>query len=172
MKKGALRELLVLILLCCSSSVFAEELYKCVTNQGTTYQSRPCATKTAQRTACTGSAADGFSGDCRSMEQQRQQGMSYEKNAYTQDLANNKTRIETRQSEFQRTIVKFAECKQRIIALQRFARYSDHRSQLVENNNRFYAARVCTDDGSVYVSCNALTNTLLTQTSPTCPFKR
>lgn len=172
MKIGTLRGFCVFILLCFSFPVFAQELYKCVTSQGTTYQSRPCATKIAQRTACTGSVADGFSGDCRSMEQQRQQGMSYEKNAYTQDLANNKTRTETRQSEFQRAIVEFPECKQRIMALQRFARYSDRRSQLVENNSRFYAARVCTDDGSVYVSCNAATNTLLTQTSPTCPLKR
>ncbi|WP_096911527.1 DUF4124 domain-containing protein [Acinetobacter colistiniresistens] len=172
MGKGTLRGLCVFILLCFSSAVFAQELYKCVTNQGTTYQSKPCTTKTAQRTACTGSAADGFSGDCRSMQQQRQQAMSYEKNAYTQDLANNKTRTETRQSQFQRVIVEFAECKQRIMALQRFARYSDHRSQLVENNSQFYAARVCTDDGSVYVSCNATTNTLLTQKSPICPFKR
>ncbi|ENX41176.1 DUF4124 domain-containing protein [Acinetobacter sp. NIPH 2100] len=171
MTKGTLRGFCVFILLCFTFPVSAQELYKCVTNQGTAYQSRPCSSKAIQRTTCTGSAMDGFNSDCRSIEQQRQQAMNYEKNAYTQDLATNKTKAESRHSEFQRVTVEFSECKQRIMTLQRLARYADHRAQLVENNSQFYAARVCTEDGSVYLSCNATTNTLLTQTSPTCPFK-
>lgn len=172
MKKGTLRGFCVFILLCTAFPVCAEELYKCVTNQGTTYQSRPCAIQSSQKTACTGSVADGFTGDCRKMEQQRQQAIMHEKNAYTQDLASNKTRTVTARSEFQKTILEFSQCKQRIQALQRFARYTDRPAQLLENNSQLYAARVCTEDGGIYLSCNASTNTLVTQTSSTCSFKR
>jgi hypothetical protein len=58
------------------------------------------------------------------------------------------------------------------VALQRMARYADRPTQLVENNSQFYAARICAEDGSIYLSCNAATNMLLTQTSPTCSLKR
>ncbi|HBO72257.1 MAG TPA: hypothetical protein DD639_08270, partial [Acinetobacter sp.] len=59
-----------------------------------------------------------------------------------------------------------------IMYMERLARYSSHPTQTLENNSRLYAARICTDDGSVYLSCNAATNTLLTQTNPTCSLKR
>jgi len=73
-------------------STHAQELYKCVTNQGTSYQSSPCSSKASQKIACTGSAADGFNGECESLEQRRMQAISNEKNAYTQDLASNNTK--------------------------------------------------------------------------------
>lgn len=172
MKKGTLRGFCVLILLGATFPVGAEELYKCVTRQGTAYQSRPCAIQASQKTACTGSAADGFSGDCRQLQQQRQQAIIHENNAYTQDLASNTTRTVTSRSEFQKTILEFSQCKQRIQALQRFARYTDRPAQLLENNPQRYAASVCTEDGGIYLSCNAATNTLVTQTSSTCSIKR
>lgn len=172
MRSGILRGIVAIGIVLFVPNVYAQELYKCVTSQGTSYQSRPCAAKSNQKTTCTGSVADGFNGDCRAVEQQRQQAMTYEKNAYTQDLASNKVRTSTAQSEFQRARVDFVECKQRIVSMQRYARYASRPTQLIENNNQFYAARICTDDGSVYLSCNATTNTLLTQTSPTCSLKR
>ena len=172
MKEIILKFFYILGLLTVCTSVFAEELYKCVTSQGTTYQSRPCSAKATQRTACTGSVADGFAGNCRSIEQQREQARVSEKNAYTQDLVSNKTTAVAQKSEYQRATIAFAECKQRLVALQRMARYADRPTQLVENNGQFYAARICAEDGSIYLSCNAATNMLLTQTSPTCSLKR
>lgn len=172
MKKGTFRGFCVFILLGAAFQVYAEELYKCVTSQAITYQSRPCPVQASQRTACTGSAADGFTGDCRQLEQQRQQAITIEKNAYTQDLAANKTRAISSKSAFQRTVLEFSRCKQHVMALQRLAAYGDRPAQLLENNSLLYAARICTEDGGVYLSCNASTNTLLTQTSSTCSFKR
>jgi hypothetical protein len=78
----------------------------------------------------------------------------------------------TSRSEFQKTILEFSQCKQRIQALQRFARYTDRPAQLLENNPQLYAASVCTEDGGIYLSCHAATNTLVTQTSSTCSIKR
>lgn len=171
MKKGICWTGFALSILLLSSTIHAQELYKCVTSQGTTYQSRPCASKVSQKTACTGSAADGFNGDCRSVEQQRQQAMIHEKNAYTQDLASNKIEASTAQSDFRRKRIEFSECKQRIMIAQRLARYADRPTQLIENSSQFYAARICTEEGGVYLSCNATTNTLLTQTSSICSIK-
>jgi len=62
MKKTQLWAILVLSVL--SYNVQAQELYKCVTSQGTSYQSRPCTAKASQKTTCTGSVADGFNKDC------------------------------------------------------------------------------------------------------------
>ncbi|WP_155392452.1 DUF4124 domain-containing protein, partial [Acinetobacter junii] len=54
MIRGASWSFFSSILLCFSTSVFAQDLYKCVSPQGTTYQNHPCAAKTAQKTACMG----------------------------------------------------------------------------------------------------------------------
>ncbi|ENV67057.1 Uncharacterised protein [Acinetobacter junii] len=56
MIRGASWSFFSSILLCFSTSVFAQDLYKCVSPQGTTYQNHPCAAKTAQKTACMGTA--------------------------------------------------------------------------------------------------------------------
>ena len=50
MKEIILKFFYILGLLTVCTSVFAEELYKCVTSQGTTYQSRPCSAKATQKT--------------------------------------------------------------------------------------------------------------------------
>lgn len=172
MIRGASWSFFSSILLCFSTSVFAQDLYKCVSPQGTTYQSHPCAAKTAQKTACMGSISNGFEHDCRKSELQRQRTTENERNAYTQDSALNKTKVAIDQSsEFQRGIVQFPECKQRIDTL-RLARYAGRQMQIIENSRQMYAARICTAEGSIYMSCNAITNTLLTQKSSTCPFKR
>ncbi|WP_278394698.1 DUF4124 domain-containing protein [Acinetobacter venetianus] len=172
MSKSIIQIIYAFCLMSFCYSAHAQELYKCVTNQGSSYQSGPCSSKASQKIACTGSAADGFNGECESLEQRRMQAISNEKNAYTQDLASNKTKVSAKRSEFQRAMVQFPECKQRIMYMERLARYSSHPTQTLENNSRLYAARICTDDGSVYLSCNAATNTLLTQTNPTCSLKR
>ncbi|RUP41829.1 MAG: DUF4124 domain-containing protein [Acinetobacter sp.] len=49
MKEIILKFFYILGLLTVCTPVFAEELYKCVTSQGTTYQSRPCSAKATQR---------------------------------------------------------------------------------------------------------------------------
>jgi len=97
--------------------------------------------------------------------------MNDEKNAYTQDLASDKVKVSSKKSDYNRKMMSFAECKYRINTLQSLARYVGRKFQLIENSSQFYAARVCTESGSVYLSCNAATNTMLSQNSPTCPFK-
>lgn len=164
------------ILLMCSGLLYssvsmAQELYKCVTSQGTSYQSRPCVASSNQKKACTGSVADGFNGNCGAIEQQRQQAMTYEKNAYTQDMASNKVKASTAQTDYNRKMMSFDECKYRITTMQGIARRVGRKTQTIENNAQFYAARICAEDGSVYLSCNAATKTLLTQSTPTCPLK-
>ena len=156
-----------------SSSASAQELYKCVTSQGTSYQSRPCAITANQKKACNGSASTEFNGNCRLFEHQQQQAIVQERNAYTQDLVINKTQIPPqKRHELQRDVMAFHECKRHIMSQERLAKYANKNSQLLENNARFYAAKICTEEGSVYLSCNAATNTLLTQTSQNCPLKR
>lgn len=155
-----------------SPSASAQELYKCVTSQGTSYQSRPCAITANQKKACNGSASAEFNGNCRLFEQQQQQAIAQERNAYTQDMVINKTQISTQRPELQRDVMAFSECKRYIMSQERLAKYANKNSQLLENNARFYAAKICTEEGSVYLSCNAATNTLLTQTSQNCPLKR
>lgn len=66
------------------------------------------------------------------------------------------------------TNMNFSECKKMALSSQ-LAVAGNYKTSVIINTSSEYVARICTNDGSVLLTCSARDRKLITTTSPYCP---
>ena len=66
------------------------------------------------------------------------------------------------------TNMSFTECKKMALSSQ-LAVAGNYKTSVIINTSKEYMARICTNDGSVLLTCSARDGKLVTTTSPYCP---
>ncbi len=66
------------------------------------------------------------------------------------------------------TNMNFSECKKMALSSQ-LAVAGNYKTSVIINTSSEYVARICTNDGSVFLTCSARNRKLITMTSPYCP---
>ena len=66
------------------------------------------------------------------------------------------------------TNMSFTECKKMALSSQ-LAVAANYKTSVIINTSTEYVARICTNDGSVLLTCSARDGKLITTTSPYCP---
>ena len=66
------------------------------------------------------------------------------------------------------TNMSFTECKKMALSSQ-LAVAGNYKTSVIINTSKEYMARICTNDGSVLLTCSARDGKLITTTSPYCP---
>ncbi|WP_336143345.1 hypothetical protein [Acinetobacter sp. 102] len=67
------------------------------------------------------------------------------------------------------TIMSFDECKQKALSVQVAVAGTQYKSAVLVDSDIAYMARICTNDGSVLITCSALDKKMITTKSNDCP---
>ncbi|WP_180047435.1 MULTISPECIES: hypothetical protein [unclassified Acinetobacter] len=139
---------LILALLVVSPMGFTKDIYTCTVNGKTIYQGKPCPN--------TGKTVGQILKEKEALEQKQ-----YEEQQRI------KTANQASVSKSESVTMDFTKCKQRVLAAQ--LNVAPHyKTSVIVNAPKNYVARICTNDGSVLMTCSGQDNKLITVKSSYC----
>ena len=129
-------------------SSIAGEIYTCKVNGGTVYQGKPCA------------------GSLETIGSRVKKQEAVEKAQY-QAEQKQKAQLASQKITPDFIVMGFSECKKRVLSAQ-LAVAANYKTSVIINTPQEYIARICTNDGSVLMTCSGRDGKLITTQSSYC----
>ncbi|RYL25115.1 hypothetical protein [Acinetobacter piscicola] len=140
---------LALALLIIPIGGFATDVHKCIANGKTTYQSKPCPN----------------TGKTIGQEMREREALERKKHEEQQRL-NAASQPSVSKSEFR--TMDFSSCKRTVLATQ-ISVSPQYKTSVIVNAPNNYIARICTNDGSVLMTCSGQDKKMILTKSSYCP---